>query len=64
MAEFCAEQVSDFELSADGKLFTSAEELRLLYHVMESTPYDTVRLWHNLAQNNKYLRFFFQTGRL
>ncbi len=43
MVEFCAESISEFELMKDGKMFASAEELQLLRHTIDSTPYKRVR---------------------
>ena len=40
--EFTVADAKKFQLSDGKNLFTSGEEVRLLYHAIEDTPYDVV----------------------
>ena len=52
MIEFSFERMAEFEPSSKGRIFESAEEMQLLHHVIENTPYKTVSsLTHKILNN-------------
>ena len=51
--EFHADDVSDYELMDDGRLFVSAEEMQLLNHAMDRTPYEPVSVRLHVCQPAK-----------